>query len=39
MYIRQRQNEEELDQETWLGRTQLDDFLVQIWTILDHIRP
>ena len=25
-----------LDQETWLCRTQLDDFLVKIWTILDH---
>jgi hypothetical protein len=27
-----------LDQETWLCRTQLDDFLVKIWTILDHTR-
>ena len=27
-----------LDQETWLCRTHLDDFLVKIWTILDHTR-
>ncbi len=27
-----------LDQETWLCRTHLGDFLVKIWTILDHIR-
>ena len=27
-----------LDQETWLCRTQLDDFLVKIWTILDHTK-
>ena len=26
-----------LDQETWLCQTYLDDFLVKIWTILDHI--
>ena len=28
-----------LEQETWLCRTHLDDFLVKIWTILDHTRP
>ena len=27
-----------LDHETWLCRTHLDDFLVKIWTILDHTR-
>ena len=27
-----------LDQETWLCRTHLDDFLVKILTILDHTR-
>ena len=27
-----------LDQETWLCRTQLGDFLVKIRTILDHTR-
>ena len=27
-----------LDQETWLCRTQLDDFLVKIGTILDQTR-
>ena len=27
-----------LDQETWLCRTHLDDFIVKIWTILDHTR-
>ena len=27
-----------LDQEPWLCRTHLDDFLVKIWTILDHTR-
>ena len=27
-----------LDQETWLCRTHLDEFLVKIWTILDHTR-
>ena len=27
-----------LDQETWLCRTHLDDFLVKIWTTLDHTR-
>ena len=29
----------ELDQETWLYQTHLDDFLVKIWIILDYIRP
>ena len=29
---------QKLDQETWLCRTELDDFLVKIWTILDHPR-
>ena len=27
-----------LDQETWLCRTHLDDFLDDPWTILYHIR-
>ena len=27
-----------LDQKTWLCRTHLDDFLVNIWTILNHTR-
>ena len=31
-------NLNKLDQETWLCRTHLDDFLVKIWTILDHTR-
>ena len=30
--------EYKLDQETWLCRTHLDDFLVKILTILDHTR-
>ena len=29
---------QKLDQETWLCRTHLYDFLVIIWTILDHTR-
>ena len=28
-----------LDQETWSCRTNLNDFLVKIWTILDHLWP
>ena len=28
-----------LEQDTWLCRTHLDDFLVKLWTILDHFRP
>ena len=28
-----------LDKETWLCRTHLDDILVKVQTILDHIRP
>ena len=32
-------DEIKLDQETWLWRTNLDDFLVKLWTILDHIWP
>ena len=28
-----------LDQETWLCRTHLDDFVDKNWTLLDHIRP
>ena len=27
-----------LDQETWLCRSHFDDFLVKIWTILDHTK-
>ena len=29
----------ELDHETWLCQTHLDDFLVELSAILDHIRP
>ena len=34
----QDEEQQKLDQETWLCRTHLDDFLVKIWTILDHTR-
>ena len=37
-YMTQEPEQTKLDLETWLCRTHLDDFLVNIWTILDHTR-